>query len=85
MSTSFEVGLARRFESALAQLWMAYQPIVSWTTRSPVAFEALVRSDEPSLAGPQALLDAAARTGRTWELRARDPRPRGRRDPLGTP
>ena len=67
-SSSFEAALARRFESALAQLWMAFQPIVSWTTRSPVAFEALVRSDEPSLAGPKALLDAAARTGRTWEV-----------------
>ena len=61
-------GLEVRFESALASFWMAYQPIVRWKTREIYGYEALLRSGEPLLATPGALLDAAERLGRLPEL-----------------
>lgn len=48
----------RRWASALERLWMAYQPIVLPGGRL-YAYEALVRSDEPSLRGAGDLLDMA--------------------------
>jgi EAL domain-containing protein (putative c-di-GMP-specific phosphodiesterase class I) len=61
-------SLEARFESALQQVWMAYQPIVKWRDRAVVAYEALVRSGEPSLRGPVDLFDAAERLGRVHDL-----------------
>lgn len=61
-------SLDARFTNALDQLWMAYQPIVRWSDRTVFAFEALLRSDEPSLRAPPALLDAAERLGRLHDL-----------------
>ena len=61
-------GLSARFEAALGKLWIAYQPIVHWSTRVPVGYEALVRSDEPSLADPGSLFGSASRLDRTLEL-----------------
>ena len=69
-------GLEARFASALETLWIAYQPIVSWSKRSTFAHEALVRNEEPTLAlaaGPVRGGRAAGRT-RIW---AHGPRPRG--------
>lgn len=63
-----DAELARAFERALEPLWIAYQPIVRWPERSIFAYQALVRSDEPSLALPSALLSAAERLGRSQEL-----------------
>ena len=63
-----EAGLVARFDAALSKLWIAYQPIVCWATLALLGYEALVRSDEPSLAQPDALFDAAERLGRTPEL-----------------
>jgi EAL domain-containing protein (putative c-di-GMP-specific phosphodiesterase class I)/ActR/RegA family two-component response regulator len=60
-----------RFASALEQLWMAYQPIVHWPSRTVFAYEALVRSSEPSLMNPQDLFDAAERLGRLRDLARR--------------
>ena len=60
--------LTGRFDSALATLWMAMQPIVSWKSRAVFAYEALARSDEPTLRRPLDLFDAAERLGRTAEL-----------------
>lgn len=57
------VGLQTAFERALAGLWMAFQPIVSHGGRNVYAFEALMRSDEPALPNPGAVLDAAERLG----------------------
>ncbi len=57
-----------RFESALGTLWMAFQPIVSWSKKTVYGYEALVRSDEPGLPHPGALFDAAERLGRVHEL-----------------
>jgi len=58
------VGLEVTLDRALDSLWMAYQPIVDATTRSTVAYEALLRSREPALPHPGAILDAAERLGR---------------------
>ncbi len=61
-------GLEVRFAAALERLWMATQPIVSCGQRSVLAYETLVRTDEPTFRGPPDLLDAAERLGRTAEL-----------------
>jgi len=66
--------LGGRFQHALEKLWIAYQPIVSWSQRSVFGYEALVRSADPDLSTPGKLLDAAERLGRVQELgeRVRD-------------
>jgi EAL domain-containing protein (putative c-di-GMP-specific phosphodiesterase class I)/ActR/RegA family two-component response regulator len=72
-------GLVASFGSALASLWMAYQPIVSWSRRGVFGYEALLRSREPSLPHPGAIVDAAERLdrlhdlGRTIRTRAAEP------------
>jgi EAL domain-containing protein (putative c-di-GMP-specific phosphodiesterase class I) len=63
-----KAGTAARFDRALAGLWMAYQPIVSWSGRTNFAHEALVRTEEPTLRNPMDLFDAAERLGRLHEL-----------------
>jgi DNA-binding NtrC family response regulator/EAL domain-containing protein (putative c-di-GMP-specific phosphodiesterase class I) len=52
-------GLEVRFDLALDKLWMAYQPIVDAKTGGLYGLEALLRSDEPSMPNPPALLGAA--------------------------
>jgi EAL domain-containing protein (putative c-di-GMP-specific phosphodiesterase class I) len=61
-------GLVASFGSALASLWIAYQPIVSWSRREVFGYEALLRSREASLPHPGAVLDAAERLDRLDEL-----------------
>jgi EAL domain-containing protein (putative c-di-GMP-specific phosphodiesterase class I)/CheY-like chemotaxis protein len=61
-------GLEARFASALNSLWIAYQPIVSWSRRSTFAHEALVRNEEPTLRSPPDLFEAAERLGRLEDL-----------------
>lgn len=61
-------GLEAGFGRALDKLWMAFQPIVRAADRSLFAYEALVRSDEPTLPHPGALLDASERLDRMKEL-----------------
>jgi EAL domain-containing protein (putative c-di-GMP-specific phosphodiesterase class I) len=56
--------LAANFDRMLETMWVAYQPIVASTTRHIVGYEALLRSGEPSLPHPGAVLDAAERLGR---------------------
>jgi EAL domain-containing protein (putative c-di-GMP-specific phosphodiesterase class I) len=56
--------LSANFERALESIWVAYQPIVSSATRKVFGYEALLRSTEPSLPHPGAVLDAAERLGR---------------------
>ena len=56
------------FTRALDSLWMAYQPIVAFGRRQLFAYEALVRSGEPDLAGPAALFDAAEKLDRLVEV-----------------
>jgi EAL domain-containing protein (putative c-di-GMP-specific phosphodiesterase class I) len=59
--------LARRLDSAIAQLWMAFQPIVTPDGRR-FAYEALLRTEEASLRRPDVLLGAAERLGRIQEV-----------------
>ncbi len=61
-------ALEASFERAMDSLWMAYQPIVSYADRRIHAFEALLRSGEPTLPSPGALLEAAERLGRLGDL-----------------
>ncbi len=61
-------GLVASFGSALDTMWMAYQPIVSWSRREVFGYEALLRSREPSLPHPGAILDAAERLDRLHDL-----------------
>ena len=61
-------GLESRFRRALEKVAMAYQPIVSWAKQEVYAYEALVRTSEPTLPHPGALFDAAERIGRLRDL-----------------
>ncbi|HEY4187268.1 MAG TPA: EAL domain-containing protein [Polyangia bacterium] len=61
-------GLEARFARALDNVWIAYQPIVSWSGRSLFAYEALVRSEEPTMRNPGELFAAAERLGRLHDL-----------------
>lgn len=53
---------------ALASMWMAFQPIVDATTLEVRSYECLVRSAEPALKTPAALIDAVERVGRLDDL-----------------
>lgn len=61
MQLGDRAGLEACFKRALEQLWTAYQPIVSYPKRTVVAFEALMRSNEPRLPHPGDILSAADR------------------------
>jgi EAL domain-containing protein (putative c-di-GMP-specific phosphodiesterase class I) len=61
-------GLEITFERALESMWMAYQPIVSTKAGQLFGFEALLRSNEPTLPSPIAVLEAAERLGRLRDL-----------------
>jgi len=56
------------FDQALESMWVAYQPIVQAATGSLFGYEALLRSDEPTLPDPGAFLDAAERLGRLHDV-----------------
>lgn len=64
-------GLETRLSSAMDSLWVAYQPIVSIGRRRVVAYEALVRNEEPTLRGPLDLFSAAERLGRLHDVARR--------------
>jgi EAL domain-containing protein (putative c-di-GMP-specific phosphodiesterase class I) len=61
-------GIEASFDRALQQLWIAYHPIVDCSNQTIFGYEALLRTDEPSLPHPGAVLDAATRLGRLEEL-----------------
>ncbi len=61
-------GLERDFDCAMSSLWMAFQPIVSWRQKKIIGYEALLRSVEPALPHPGAILNAAERLDRMREL-----------------
>lgn len=62
------LSLALSFERALDSMWMAYQPIVSLGSKRITAYEALMRTSEPALPNPGAVIDAAERLDRLLEL-----------------
>jgi EAL domain-containing protein (putative c-di-GMP-specific phosphodiesterase class I)/ActR/RegA family two-component response regulator len=59
-----KASLEGRFQRALDALWMAFQPIVRWPARNIFAYEALVRTREPTIPHPGALFGAAERLDR---------------------
>lgn len=61
-------ALEARFERALASVWPAFQPIVRLSDRTVYGYEALLRSDEPTLPAAEDLLGAGERLGRAVEL-----------------
>ncbi|MCE9580284.1 MAG: response regulator [Deltaproteobacteria bacterium] len=63
-------GTARHFQHALPRIQVAFQPIVRSGDGSVFGYEALLRSDEPSMATPQRLLAAAEVLGRVGEVGA---------------
>ncbi len=65
---SDQAGREVRFESALSTLWMAFQPIVSMQKAQVIGYEALLRTDEPTLKSPPDLLATAEKLGRLNEL-----------------
>ncbi len=63
-----ERALGAAFSRALQKLAIVFQPIVSLKLKRSIGFEALVRSAEPTLEHPEALLGTAALLGRSDEL-----------------
>ncbi len=55
-------------DDALRAMWVAYQPIVSWSDRRVFAFEALLRTAPGPLASPPVFLGEAERLGRLEEV-----------------
>lgn len=54
-------GLEASFDSALDSLWMAFQPILRASDHSVFGYEALLRTEEPTLIRPDLVVDAAER------------------------
>lgn len=72
VKTDAELATLRRaFDRCLSQLHVAYQPIVDISQRKIFGYEGLMRSCEPELPHPGAVLDAAERLGRVLELGGR--------------
>lgn len=57
-----------RFDSALAQSWMAFQPIVDVVAHRTFAYEALLRTEEESFKRTDVLIATAERLGRIHDL-----------------
>jgi len=60
---SERVGLETNFERALSGMWIAFQPILRASDHTIFGYEALLRSDAPSMPGPEPMLHAAERLG----------------------
>ena len=61
-------GLEVTLDRALDSMWMAYQPIVQAKTKTIFGYESLLRSNEPALPNPGAILNAAERLGRLQDV-----------------
>ncbi|MBX3228585.1 MAG: EAL domain-containing protein [Labilithrix sp.] len=61
-------GLSASFNRALDTLAMAYQPLVDGRTQKTAGYEALMRTKEPSMPHPGAVIEAAERLGRLHDL-----------------
>jgi EAL domain-containing protein (putative c-di-GMP-specific phosphodiesterase class I) len=61
-------GLEASLESALKSLHMLFQPIVRAADRTVFGYEALMRSEEPALPHPGAVLDAAQQLERLHDV-----------------
>ena len=61
-------ALDRTFTRALERLSVVFHPIVSMRARRTMGYEALMRSTEPSLESPMAMLETAGLLGRFEDL-----------------
>jgi EAL domain-containing protein (putative c-di-GMP-specific phosphodiesterase class I) len=61
-------GLEASFDRVLSSFGMAFQPIVSLSRKAILGYEALFRSNEPSLPNPEDVLEAAERLHATQRL-----------------
>lgn len=61
-------GLEVSLDRALDTTWMAFQPIVDAPGKRVFGYEALMRSKEPSLPHPGAVLSAAERLDRVFDV-----------------
>lgn len=61
-------GIDAKLDRALRSLWLAYQPLISAADGSVYGHEALLRSDEPQLLLPRAMLKAAEKVRRVHEV-----------------
>jgi EAL domain-containing protein (putative c-di-GMP-specific phosphodiesterase class I) len=68
LAVADRAGLDATLDRAVASLWVAFQPIVRAADASVYAQEALMRSSEPTLPHPGAILEAAERVGRLHEV-----------------
>jgi len=84
VSTDGLPALQARLDHALEHLWMAYQPIVSWTSRALFSYEALFRTAAKDVSGPMEMLELAERTHRLFDV-GRAIRARVARDVAGLP
>lgn len=60
--------LRTQFTHAMDGMWMAFQPIVSWSTRTVVAYEALLRTTDKQLNAPVDILNVAESLGQVHAL-----------------
>ncbi len=60
--------LEATFDRAVERMWPAFQPIVNWPDGTVYAYEALLRTREPSFAGPIDVLSTAERLGRVVDV-----------------
>ncbi|HJX54805.1 MAG TPA: EAL domain-containing protein [Polyangia bacterium] len=61
-------SLRQLFDRALQSIWMAYQPVYSCREQRIFSYEALLRTDEPTMANPCVFLSAAERLNRMAEV-----------------
>ena len=66
-----EEQLRLAFDRAMSTMFVAFQPIVDATKKTTFGFEALLRTREPALPSPPAVVDAAVHLGRAQELARR--------------
>jgi EAL domain-containing protein (putative c-di-GMP-specific phosphodiesterase class I) len=60
--------LHQQLDRALEKMWMAFQPIVSWSERRVVAYEALMRTTDETLRLPVDILNVAESLGAVHTL-----------------
>lgn len=61
-------GIEAKLNLALSSLWVAYQPIVRASDSTTFGYEALMRSEEPVLPNPTAVLKAAEKARRVHDV-----------------
>lgn len=66
--TTMRDELSEKLDAALASVWIAFQPIVDVTTQQVYAYEALLRTEEETLARPDVMIGTAERLDRIHEL-----------------